>query len=451
MSEKAKSGKVKPGKNKTDKARSKGKGRGEATPEQPAIEALAKLHIDSSRDPMLLLHAADRERLPALLKIRRERMSASAFGFFRGAARVMAYDLSRGPHTGILCQMCGDAHVQNLGAYSGPDGRLIFDINDFDESMRGPFEWDLKRMTTSFLLAGRVAGVSRHAATDAAECFLRTYCDLMRRFAGMPVLEVARYQVHRLAGAAPVSRILKAAERSTPLMLRDKLTERTRKSRRFRNQPPLLRRLTGSAAHRVLKSLESYRSSLQPERLHILDQYSAVDVAFKVVGTGSVGLRDFCVYLEGNGPGDPLFLQIKQEEPSCYAPYLETKAVRNEGQRVVEAQRAMQLQSDPMLGWTTMDGRGYLVRQLNDHKASVAVEGLNQAGLAQYATVCGEMMARGHGRSGRPAEMAEYIGKGKRFRAAMLEFAAAYAEQTVRDWKRMTAENSRSRGVTAAK
>ena len=349
----------------------------------------------------------------------------------------MAYDLSLSPHTGIINQLCGDAHVQNLGAYSGPDGRLVFDINDFDETIRGPFEWDVKRMATSILLAGGAAKIKQAGSTEAAGLFLMAYCKLMQQFARMPILAVARFQVHRLASVAPVSKILRKAEHETPAHSLERLTEETAKGRVFKTNLPLLRPVTGREAKSVLDSLSAYTESLLPERRHFFAQFRPLSVAFKVVGTGSVGLRDYCVLMEGNGVADPLFLQIKQEARSAYAPYLPQKppSPDNDGQRAAEGQRAMQFQSDPLLGWTRIDGRSYLVRQLNDHKAAVDITCLKAAGLGAYAQVCGEMLARGHARSGDARVIAGYIGNGSRFKQGILGFAQAYAAQTVEDWK----------------
>ncbi len=387
------------------------------------------------QDPLRLLAQAMRGRLPALAKLKHERMAVSPFGFFRGSAPVMAYDLSLSANTGIVCQLCGDAHVQNLGAYSGPDGRLIFDINDFDETIRGPFEWDVKRMATSILLAGRDAELNSSGCRTGMEAFLNAYCGLMQRLSHLPVLEVARYQVHRLASISPISKILGKAQRATPLHSLEHLTEMHASGRVFQNCPPVLQRVTGDEAAKVIASLKPYAESLLPERRHFLEQFTPVDVAFKVVGTGSVGLRDYCVYLQGNGADDPLFLQIKEEADSCYAPYLATSSPSHNGQRVAEGQRAMQLQSDPLLGWTGLQGRDYLVRQLNDHKASIDITKVKALDLAEYATVCGEMLARGHARSGDACVIAGYLGNGNRFRESMLSFGEAYAEQMETDWK----------------
>ncbi len=426
-------------------------------------------------DPLKLLRAAEAGRIPELVSLKHQRMSASPFGYFRGAVPVMAYDLSTMHDTGIHTQLCGDAHVRNLGAFAAPDGRLVFDINDFDETIAGPFEWDVKRMATSLILAGREAGAKDPHCREAAGTFLDRYTCMMRAFAKMPVLDVTKYQVHRLQHVAPVEEILRLAQRATPLTSLETLTEPIRipkkktgkkmplaagqakvrararaldpaaggsvTGRIFRTEKPVLERMTGAAAQHVVSSLEPYAESLQVERQRFLAQYRVVDVAFKVVGTGSVGLRDYCVYMEGNGPKDPLFLQIKEETTSAYAPYLESASRSNhpghQGRRVVDGERAMQLQSDPFLGWTTIRGRDYLVRQLNDHKASINLADLKAAGLLEYAAVCGEMLARGHARGGDCMMLAGYLGRGGRFELAVEKFAVAYADQTEKDWKAM--------------
>jgi uncharacterized protein (DUF2252 family) len=316
-----------------------------------------------------------------------------------------------------------------------------------------------------------MGGTKDARCQEAAMLFLGRYRSTMAAFARMPVLEVARYQVHRLRTVSPVAGILLAAQRATPIHNLLALTEvegaekkaarpakgaKTPKKiekgvvvekagRIFKTVPPNLKRVTGALAEKVVASLVPYEASLQRERKHFLDQYRPVDVAFKVVGTGSVGLRDYCVYMEGNGRQDPLFLQIKEETESGYAPYIDhaigrkagRRARQHHGRRVVEGERAMQVQSDPFLGWTTMDGRDYLVRQLNDHKASVQLEDLKAAGLLEYAGVCGEMLARGHARSGDSSMVAGYLGNSTRFDDAVGAFAMAYADQTEVDWKEL--------------
>jgi uncharacterized protein (DUF2252 family) len=402
---------------------------------------------DRQTDPIDALAVSAVGRVPALLAIKWERMAASPFGFFRGAVPVMAADLAVLPNTGIFSQLCGDAHVRNLGAYAAPDGRLVFDINDFDETIRGPFEWDVKRLATSIILAGRECGSKGAVCNEAAAILLRAYRRSMHAFARMPVMDVARFQVHRLQRVAPVSQVLRKAERATPLNNQAHLTELPKASakggkkataphRIFVENKPLQYRLTGAKAHLVLDSLRQYRETLAPERQHFFDLYRPLDVAFRVVGTGSVGLRDYVVYMEGNGSDDPLFLQIKEEPNSAYAPYLgELGAPQHQGHRVVQGQRSMQFLSDLLLGWTTIHNRQYLVRQLNDHKASIAIEDLSGDGLNQYAEICGELLARCHARSGDAVALSGYIGTSDRFIEAVTEFAVDYADQTEVDYQ----------------
>jgi uncharacterized protein (DUF2252 family) len=332
--------------------------------------------------------------------------------------------------------------VRNLGAFAAPDGRLVFDINDFDETIRGPFEWDLKRMAASLVLAGRESGHKEASARQAVEKFVVRYAAQMRSFAKMPSLEVGRFQVHRMSEVAPVHDALLKAERASPQHTLEKLTELASEkpgaTRHFIESQPMLARVTGRKAAAVLAALGAYREMLEPQRQHLLSLYRPVDVAFKVVGTGSVGLRDYCIYFEGNGPKDPLFLQIKEEPASAYAPYLtDAHPQHHNGQRVAEGQKAMQVQSDPFLGWTHIAGRDYLVRQLNDHKGSIDLEDLENSGLEAYAEVCGELLARGHARSGDPQILAGYIGSGDGFAEALAKFGEAYADQTEKDWNEL--------------
>lgn len=389
-----------------------------------------------------------RGRVPALVSVKYGLMAQSPFGYFRGAAPVMAADLAALPSTGVMAQICGDAHVRNLGAFAAPDGRLVFDINDFDETIRAPFEWDLKRMAASLVLAGRESGHKEPSAHEAVMKCVDRYCALMRNFSKMPLLDVTRYQVHRLNGVEPVHAALMKAERATAQHALEQLTvvaqqRRAASSaksdvRRFKENKPMLSRVSGAQATAVLRSLAPYREMLEPQRQHLLSFYKPVDVAFKVVGTGSVGLRDYCIYFEGNGAGDPLFLQIKEETASAYAPYLpDAHPAAHNGQRVAQGQRAMQMQSDPFLGWTHIGGRQFLVRQLNDHKGSIDVEDLKSSGLSAYAEVCGELLARGHARSGDPLMIAGYLGSGGGFAEALAKFGSHYADQTEKDWEEL--------------
>ena len=397
--------------------------------------------------PIVLMEESMRGRVPQLIALKYERMLDSPFGYFRGAVPVMAADLAVMANTGIVTQICGDAHVRNLGAFAAPDGRLVFDINDFDETTRAPFEWDLKRLTTSLVLAGRGAGSKKGVCEDAVLTFAMHYRKFMDMFARMPVTDMARFQVHRLQRISPVTKALLEAERSTPALSLEQLTEPGKTSsgkpsgnRVFRDEKPLLARVSGGQRRAVLASLVAYNETLQPERRHFLEQYHPLDVAFKVVGTGSVGLRDYVIYFEGNGPADPLFLQVKEQPGSAYAPYVSQQGLAtHQGQRVVNGQRAMQAQSDPFLGWTTIANRHYEVRQLNDHKGSICVEDLTGEGLLEYAEMCGELLARGHARSGDACVLAGYIGNGKRMGEALMRFADAYAGQAEKDWEELVA------------
>ena len=402
------------------------------------------------RTPLELLERSMRGRVPALVKLKYELMADSPFGYFRGAVPVMAADLAALPNSGIVCQLCGDAHVRNVGAYAAPDGRLVFDINDFDETIRGPFEWDLKRMAASISLAGRGSGHKGSAVRRAVEECVLHYTALMKAFAKMPHLEVGRFQVHRLGQVAPVHAALLKAERATPAHTLNELTEpvttRSGTSRRFKEIKPMLSRLSQAQAATVLASLEPYRKMLEPQRQHLLSFYRPIDVAFKVVGTGSVGLRDYCIFLEGNGPDDPLFLQVKEEPASGYNAYLpNAHPDHHNGKRVADGQRAMQLQSDPFLGWTNIGSRQYLVRQLNDHKGSIDLDDLAGDGLGAFAAVLGELLARGHARSSDPNVLSGYLGSGNGFARALATFGQLYAEQTEKDW----AELRRARKLPA--
>jgi uncharacterized protein (DUF2252 family) len=398
--------------------------------------------------PIVLMEESMRGRLPQLVSLKYERMLESPFGYFRGAVPVMAADLATLLNTGIVNQICGDAHVRNLGAFAAPDGRLVFDINDFDETIRAPFEWDLKRLSTSLTLIGRATSAKKSTCEDAVLTMVDRYRRFVDMFSRMPITEMTRYQVHRLQRITPVNKALLKAERSTPLHTLEQLTlpGKTPLSRRvFKQQKPILVGVSGEQRLAVLASMVAYNESLQPERRHFLAQYHPIDVAFKVVGTGSVGLRDYIIYLEGNGARDPLFLQVKEQPGSAYAPYVNPESLAtHQGRRVVNGQRAMQFQSDPFLGWTSIANRHYEVRQLNDHKASIEIEDLQGDGLLEYAEMCGELLARGHARSGDACVLAGYIGNGKRFAEALVRFAVLYADQTEKDWEELKAAKRRS-------
>lgn len=391
---------------------------------------------DRKFDLLPLLRAAEQGRIPKLLSLKHERMAVSPFSYFRGSVPVMAADLAELPRSGLTTQLCGDAHVRNLGAYAGADGRLIFDINDFDESIRGPWEWDVKRMATSIILAGREAGNSDRESRAAVLDFACSYREAMNAFAQMPIIDLARYQVLRALKVSPVMAVLRKAERATNLHNRDKLTVRRNGAYVFRESKPVQYRVSPAEAEKVKQGIRDYVASLLPERRHFFQQYQVEDVAFRVVGTGSIGLRDYVALMFGTGPDDPLFLQVKEERSSAYARYLpEARVPENQGERAAEGQRSMLVQSDIFLGWTTIDTRDYLVRQLRDHKAGIADQDLAGPGLVQYSRVCGELLAKGHARSGDPCSLHGYMGFSNKFDKAIGKFAITYADQTTADYE----------------
>ena len=392
-------------------------------------------------DPVDIIRDVNRQRIPELVPVKMARMAVSPFSCFRGSVPVMGADLATLATTAIPVQICGDAHVRNLGAYAGPDGRLIFDINDFDETIRGPWEWDLKRLATSLVLAGREAGNSEHQCRDAVMTCARTYRTKMAEFSRMTCLEVHKYRIHRqFVGRTGVS-VLQRAERATPQHTLAKITVRDGSNRVFREIKPVLTHPPKSRAKQVLQSIKPYRATLPGCSQAALDFYRPVDVAFKIVGTGSVATHDYVVlHLAGNDAKDPLFLQIKEALQSAYAPYVKSpETAMHQGQRVVHGQRMLQVQSDIMLGWTSIAGADYMVRQLSDHKASISDEDLKGAGLTEYAITCGEVLAKGHARSGDPAVLAGYLGDSDRWDKALAKFAFVYADQTTGDYEKFTA------------
>jgi uncharacterized protein (DUF2252 family) len=394
--------------------------------------------VKDRADPLAILQESNAERLPHLVPLKMGRMALSPFGFFRGAAPVMAADLARRPYTGLLVQLCGDAHVQNIGAFATPEGRLAFDLNDFDETIQGPWEWDLARLAASVVLAGREAGNGNRLCGEAVRTLTRSYRESMDRFAEMGLLDLARYEVHRHTKDGPVRAALGKAERATAAHAVEKLTVPTKSGRRFHDRPPLLCHVPGRTARAVIGSLAAYRETLGPDRRLVVEGYRPLDVAFKVVGTGSVGTRDYVVLCVGRHADDYFLLQVKEELPSCYVRYLsEVAPYRHQGQRVAEGQHRMQTYSDPFLGWTSLEGRDYLVRQLSDHKAKVELEDMEGAALVEYALVSGEILAKGHARTGDAGAIAGYCGRAAKLDKAMAAFAIAYADQTDLDHERL--------------
>jgi uncharacterized protein (DUF2252 family) len=393
----------------------------------------------ATRDPrrrLQTLTRANRGRIAALLPEKFRRMRASPFAFFRGAAALMAADLAAMPRTGLRVQLCGDAHVRNLGAYAAPDGALVFDINDFDETMPGPWEWDVKRFATSLVLAGGECGEGESTCEQSVRLFVASYRANLRGFATMPFARLARYLITRRRGETLLADIFRDAERVTAARNAAKLTIERRNRRRFHDKPPNLRHVDAGTAARVVDALTAYRATLNASRRRTFARYRPADVAFKLVGTGSVGTRDYIVLLFGNGAGDPLFLQVKQELASCYAPYVPASArIDHQGRRVAEGQQMMQTLSDPFLGYTRFGGHDYLVRQLADHKAALDPMALKRQTLFEYARLCGEALAKGHARTTDGAMLAGYVGKSSRLDKAIAAFAMAYAARTKADYR----------------
>lgn len=408
--------------------------------------ALAKI-AGRKFDPFDVIAESCRGHIPKLIPEKFRRMQASAFAFFRGSVEVMAADLGASANTKIEVQLCGDAHLKNFGFFASPGADIVLDINDFDQTQSGPWEWDVKRLATSVILAGRSARCNPNYLKDATRLFLREYMGWMRRFATMPTMDVARHRAVRNFREPAMRAALQEAERSTPLSNLAKLTRFSqRRGYRFISRPNELLAVSSADRKLVMASLSKYRETLRSEQAVLFDRYQAVDVAFKVVGTGSVGTRDYVVLLFGReikdskrlgkASPDPLFLQIKEELPSPYSLYYKDKTLprnQNQGERVVAGQRAMQVYSDPLLGWCHINQRDYLVRQLSDHKGGIDPEQLSGRKLAEYSRICAELMAKGHARSGDPAVIAAYLGRSDRAEKALLQFAVKYADQTEED------------------
>jgi uncharacterized protein (DUF2252 family) len=403
-------------------------------------------------DPVDLLEAQGRDRIPELLPIRYGRMMASPFAFLRGSAIVMAQDLAGTPKSGIQAQLCGDAHLLNFGAYASPERALLFDLNDFDETLPGPWEWDIKRLAASFVVAGRDNGFDTADCRNAARAVTASYRQRMTRFSEMGELEVwytriGEEEVRGLlteAGAGKrttkkLSKNVRKTRGRDSLQALSKLTRVVDGRRIINDDPPLLVRIPEGDELRgqVYAILESYKRTLQEDRRHLLDRFRFVDAARKVVGVGSVGTRAYVVLLEGRDQDDPLFLQVKEAGASVLERYVESSPDEHHehhGHRVVAGQRLMQAASDIFLGWFRgTEGRDFYWRQLKDMKGSAKVESMSADELALYGRLCGWALARAHARSGDRVQIAAYLGKSERFDRSVADFAESYADQTERD------------------
>jgi len=400
--------------------------------------------VTGERDVLARLRANEDGRLREVLPYRHGRMAASPFAFLRGGAAIMAPDLASLPHTGYPVQICGDAHVRNLGAYASPEGRIVFDVNDFDETCRAPWEWDVKRLAISLVLVGREAGTSDRNARDAVMAMVRSWRETLHELADLPAVELGRYCVHRFAAGGPVGRVLRKAERMTAVQARDELTAPAQDGKpRFVANPPKLTRVSDAEARAVLESLVDYRETLAPNHQQVLDCYLPYDVAFKVAGTGSIGSRNYVVLCIGNGIDDPLTLQVKQALPSCYEALglvaADARMASHQGRRVAEGQHRLQTWTDPLLGWTSIGDAPFYVRQLSDHKASIDPADLRRAPLIEYARVCGETFAKAHGRTGDAAVLYGYAGQSDKLDRAIAELAELGADQVTGDWNALVA------------
>ncbi|HEV3119063.1 MAG TPA: DUF2252 domain-containing protein, partial [Gemmataceae bacterium] len=388
-------------------------------------------------DPVALLEATSQGRVPELVPLRYGRMVQSPFAFFRGSAAAMAADLAATPGTGMRVQLCGDCHLLNFGGFGTPERHFIFDVVDFDETLPGPWEWDVKRLAASFVLAGRSRALKTKSCKDAALAAVRSYRQHIREYAPLPVLDV---WYARIDGAllAPLARTPESSATSHEHVFLH-LSEVIDGRRRIVDRPPLIYHLPADdpVETRIRAFLKHYRATLQEDRRVLLDRYRLEDIAIKVVGVGSVGTR-CAVMLLMAGEYDPLVLQFKEAGPSVLEPYAGRSQYASHAQRVVCGQRLLQSASDLFLGWTSDDaGRHYYFRQLRDMKCVVNVDGLSASQLRDYAELCGWALARAHAKAGDPAPIAGYLGKSERFDNAVAAFALAYADQTERDQEAM--------------
>ena len=409
---------------------------------------------DSRPDPVGIIEKQDATRVPELVPIRHGRMIVSPFTFYRGTAAIMASDLSRSPTTGLRVQCCGDAHLSNFGLFAAPDRRPVFDLNDFDETLPAPFEWDVKRLVASFVVAARANGHRRRNQRAAARAAYRV---TIASAATMRFLDVwyTRFDADMLlaefgpkvkkSDIKSARKVLAKAQTRTSLGSLSKFAERVDGGYRIKQQPPLIVRPPEAEApafeHVIRQGLTDYAQSLDPDRRVVLDHYHYVDFARKVVGVGSVGTEALMVLLMGDREDDPLFLQLKQAGTSVLAPYAGAIEYKHQGERVVNGQRLMQAASDTLLGWLTGAGERkheFYVRQLRDMKGSAAVETMTPERLALYGRLCGATLARAHARTGNAAKIIGYLGDDDAFDHALERFAVAYADQNDADYAAFT-------------
>jgi uncharacterized protein (DUF2252 family) len=395
-------------------------------------------------DPVDLVEEAHSGRLERLIPLRVGRMLTSPYAFLRGAATLMAEDFAGLPRTGIEPVICGDAHLGNFGFYASPERDLVFDLNDFDEAHPGPWEWDLWRLATSVWVAGRQNGLAEATCEDAVLRCAAAYRRQIRGLAGQPLLSRSfdRLDIDRMRQEmadwslrGEIERAANIARGRTSDRALPKLTRERKGTRQMVDQPPVVMHVSEQETERMVDGLEAYLDTLPPHWRRVLSSYVVVDLAHKVVGVGSVGLRAFVALLQGNGAHDMLFLQMKQARRSCVARFVHGDRAMHahQGQRVVEYQQTLQTVSDPLLGWTTVDKRDYYVRQFRDMKGAITVDGMDGSALMDYARICGALLAKGHARSTGATVLSGYLGKGDVADRAIASFAHAYADQTEAD------------------
>jgi uncharacterized protein (DUF2252 family) len=413
------------------------------------------------RDPVEMLEEQAASRVPELVPVRYGRMGVSPFTFYRGAAYLMAADLERSPRTGLEVQLCGDAHLSNFGAFGAPDRRIVFDVNDFDETLPGPFEWDLKRLVASFAVAGRDLGFPREQRRGVNLAVTRAYRKAIRSLASLKTFDLwySRVDAEALVGQFQskasakrrklMEKNLAKTRAKDSLRAFSKLTTIVDGEPRIAGDPPLIVPIEDLADGRDVEAfargvIRGYRRTLQGDRKHLLERFRYVHAARKVVGVGSVGTRAWIILMLGRDEEDPLFLQLKQAEASVLEPFLGKSRYANHGQRVVEGQRLMQAASDIMLGWDRITGPGgvkwdFYMRQLWDNKGSVIIEGMKPRELAAYAEICGHTLARAHARSGDSVTIGAYLGSGDAMDQSLADFAELYADQNELDYAALEA------------
>ncbi len=395
-------------------------------------------------DPVDLIRASHEGRIPELIPIRLERMCASPYGFLRGTAVVMAEDVDGLPRTGITPVVCGDSHLGNFGFYASPERDLVIDLNDFDEAHPGGWEWDLWRLSASIHVAGRQNGFTEDACGSAVAACAGAYQSELRHLADEPLLSRSfeRMDVERLEGLATpetlrreVTRATERARGRTSDRALPRFTRQEGGRRRIVEEPPLITHLSDEESEAVAIGLDGYLETVAPHWRRVLGGYTIIDVAQKVVGVGSVGLRAYVALLEGSNPDDVVFLQLKQARRSVLARYVHGDSAwhDHQGQRVAEYQQALQTVSDPLLGWATVSGRHYYVRQFRNMKGTIALDAVDAAALEDYAGIVGHLLAKGHARTSGASMISGYIGSGDNLARAMARFARSYADQTESD------------------